>query len=148
MYFRNTIRLLCQMVWIQIVISIQIWVLTACKGYQKTTKDRRRQGRVKTPINGHYSSTIVSVWADAEGGGARDPNPPPPHCKTEKNIGFRNTGPVPLKNHKATKPAFNIGPSSALFKWRFTGGPKTAPSYSGILILSSTKETLSKLDPL
>ena len=24
-----------------------------------------------------------------------------------------NTGPDPLKNHKATKPAFNVGPSSA-----------------------------------
>ena len=33
-----------------------------------------------------------------------------------------NTGADPLKNHKATKPAFNVGPSSA-FKWRFAGGP-------------------------
>ena len=34
--------------------------------------------------------------------------------KNHKNIGFlSNTGPDPLKNHKATKPAFNIGPSSA-----------------------------------
>ena len=31
-----------------------------------------------------------------------------------KNIGFLSkTGPYPLKNHKATKPAFNVGPSSA-----------------------------------
>ena len=31
-----------------------------------------------------------------------------------KNIGFRcNTGPDPLIDHKATKPAFNVGPSSA-----------------------------------
>ena len=31
-----------------------------------------------------------------------------------KNIGFlSNTGPDPLKNHKATKPAFNVGLSSA-----------------------------------
>ena len=45
-----------------------------------------------------------------------------------KNIGFpRNTGPDPLKNHKATKPAFNVGPSSdaskAPLQWRFAGGP-------------------------
>ena len=37
--------------------------------------------------------------------------------KNHKNIGFlSNTGPDPMKNHKATnmtKPAFNIGPSSA-----------------------------------
>ena len=31
-----------------------------------------------------------------------------------KNIGFlSNTGPDPLKNHKATKPEFNVGPSLA-----------------------------------
>ena len=33
--------------------------------------------------------------------------------KNHKNIGFlSNTGSDPLKNHKATKPAFNVGPSS------------------------------------
>ena len=32
----------------------------------------------------------------------------------KKNIGFlSNTGPDPLKNHKATRPAFNVGLSSA-----------------------------------
>ena len=31
--------------------------------------------------------------------------------KNDKNIGFlSNTGPDNLKNHKATKPAFNLGP--------------------------------------
>ena len=35
--------------------------------------------------------------------------------ENHKNIGFlSNTGPDPFKNHKATKPAFNAGPSSAL----------------------------------
>ena len=34
--------------------------------------------------------------------------------KNHKNIGFlSNTGPEPLNIHKATKPAFNVGPSSA-----------------------------------
>ena len=34
--------------------------------------------------------------------------------KNHKNIVFlSNTGPDPLKNHKATKPAFNVGPSWA-----------------------------------
>ena len=28
-----------------------------------------------------------------------------------------NTGPDPLKNHKATKPAFDVGPSSLLAVW-------------------------------
>ena len=41
------------------------------------------------------------------GGGAGAPDPP-------ENIGFlSNIGPDPLKSHKATKPAFNVGPSSA-----------------------------------
>ena len=49
-----------------------------------------------------------------------------------KNIGFfSNTGPDPLKNHIATNPAFNVGPSSArqrnaismAFRWRVDDGP-------------------------
>ena len=37
-----------------------------------------------------------------------------PPLENYKNIGFlSNTGPDLLKNHKATKPAFNVGPSSA-----------------------------------
>ena len=37
-----------------------------------------------------------------------------PPLKNHKNIGFfSKTGPDPLKNHKAAKPAFNVGPSSA-----------------------------------
>ena len=40
------------------------------------------------------------------GGGAGGPDPT---LKNHKNIGFlSNTGPDPLKNHKATKPAFNV----------------------------------------
>ena len=36
--------------------------------------------------------------------------------KNHKNVGFLSntyTDPDPLKNHKAAKPAFNVGPSSA-----------------------------------
>ena len=44
------------------------------------------------------------------GGGTRGLDPP----EKSQNIGFlNNTGPDPLKNHKATKSAFNIGPSTA-----------------------------------
>ena len=51
-----------------------------------------------------------NTCADPEGGGAGGPDPP----EISKNIGFlRNTGPNSLQNHKATKPAFNVGPSSA-----------------------------------
>ena len=48
-------------------------------------------------------------WADPEGAGSPDP-----HLKNHKNIGFLcNTGPDLLKNHKAAKPAYNVGPTSA-----------------------------------
>ena len=52
-----------------------------------------------------------------------------------KAIGFHsNTGPDPLKNHKATKPAFKVRPS---FKWRFAGGPILVAF--GSSLTSSTK---------
>ena len=80
---------------------------------------------------------------------------PPP--KNHKNIGFlSNTSPDSLKNHKATKTAFNMGPSSArqqnaMEQWRFAGGSMIA-AYSvvvcGSSLPSSTKQTLSKLDSL
>ena len=63
------------------------------------------------------------VIADPEGG------PPVNH----KNIGFlSNTGLDPLKNHKATKAAFNVGPTMA--RQRIAGGPMIG-AYSGIWIL-------------
>ena len=38
----------------------------------------------------------------------------PPPLENHKDIGFlSNTVPDHLKNHKATKPAFNVGPLSA-----------------------------------
>ena len=37
-----------------------------------------------------------------------------PSLENHKNLGFvSNSGPDPLKNHKATEPAFNVGPSTA-----------------------------------
>ena len=47
----------------------------------------------------------------SRGGGDRGSGPP---LKNRKNIGFIcNAGPDPLKNHKASEPAFNVVPSSA-----------------------------------
>ena len=47
-------------------------------------------------------------------GGGQGVRTPPPPLKNHKNIVFRsNTGPDPLKNLKATKPVFNVRPSSA-----------------------------------
>ena len=59
--------------------------------------------------------TFVSCTNPEEGGGGAGALPPPPSpLKNQQNIGFQsNTSPDPLKIHKATKPAFNVGPSSA-----------------------------------
>ena len=52
----------------------------------------------------------TTTCVDPEGGtGGPDPHPP------EKSQKYRylSTGPDPLKHHKANKPAFNVGPTSA-----------------------------------
>ena len=53
------------------------------------------------------------------------PPPPPPPLKNHKNIGLLSkAGLDPLKNHKATKLAFDVGPywptSETPFKWRIS----------------------------
>ena len=54
---------------------------------------------------------MIFPCADPEGGGGGAGGPDPLKIK---NIGFlSNTGPDPLKNYKATKPAFNVGLTSA-----------------------------------
>ena len=51
---------------------------------------------------------MIRQWANPEGD--RGLGPPP----LKNHLGFlSNTGPDLLKNQKATKPAFNVGPSSA-----------------------------------
>ena len=63
------------------------------------------------------SNGISIMWLNGahgriqRGGGDRGSGPP---LKNHKTLGFlSNTGPDPLKNHKATKPAFNVRPLSA-----------------------------------
>ena len=63
-----------------------------------------------------------------------------------------------LKNQTATKPVFNVGPSSAghhrAFKWRFAGGPMMArlkwyldPLYSHHLKKRGRKKNVDKFGP-
>ena len=55
---------------------------------------------------------ISSACADPDGGGGVGMGSGPPPLKNHKNIGFlSNTGLHPMKSHKATKLAFNVGPS-------------------------------------
>ena len=69
--------------------------------------------------------------------------------KYHKKGFLSNTGPDPLKNCKATGPEFNVRPSSGCQQnaiwWYFTG-PLLVVFWSSLL--SSTKKTLSKSDPL
>ena len=84
--------------------------------------------------------------------GDRGSGPPPPHPrKIKKNIGLiHNTGPDLPKNHKATKPAFKVGPSSArqrngikmAFRWWADDGP-----FKVIFGSSSTKNNIIKVGP-
>ena len=93
-------------------------------------------------------------------GGERGSGPPSP-LKNHQNIGFLSkTGPDRLKNHKATKPAFNVGSPSArqrnaikmAFRWWADDGSLWV--VLGPLSLSVSKKTkqkkntLSELDPL
>ena len=63
--------------------------------------------------------------------GAGGPDPPPEISQKYGGYFFCNTGPDRLKNHKTTKPAFNVGPSSVrqrnaisvAFRWRADDGP-------------------------
>ena len=73
---------------------------------------------------------IVYVHVRVQRGGV--PGVRTPLLKNNKNKGFlSNSGPDPLKNYEATKPAFNVGPSSArqrnaiymAFRWPAQGGP-------------------------
>ena len=62
---------------------------------------------------------MFEPWGDPEGGGGGGKGVRTP-LKNNKKIGFRSkTDPDSLKNHKATKPAFNVRLSSA-------GGPMMA----------------------
>ena len=56
-------------------------------------------------------ATNLSSLMGGYRGGNRVSGPPP---EKSQKLGFvSNTGQDPLKNHKATKPAFNVGPLSA-----------------------------------
>ena len=77
-----------------------------------------------------------------------------PTLKNHKNIGFlSNTGPDPLKNHKATKPALNVRPSLVhqrnpiymAFCWWADDGPLIVVFQSSLPI--STKKNPVKVGP-
>ena len=79
-----------------------------------------------------------------------DPPPPPPPEKSQKYRVSLQYWSVSLENHKATKPAFNVEPSSAHqrntilmeFRWRANDDPLIV--VFGSSLSSSTKKTTYK----
>ena len=70
---------------------------------------------------------ILNTCADPEGltGG------PHPSLKNQKTIGFlNNTDQVPPRNHKATKPSLNVGPTSHASETPFSLPVQRWPAYS------------------
>ena len=99
------------------------------------------------PSSSELCSAAISCADPERGTGVRTPLP-----ENHKHILFpSNTGPDPLKNHKATKPAFNVGPSSACkrnaiemtFRWRADGGPHIVVFGSPLQL----KKTVVKVGP-
>ena len=87
---------------------------------------------------------LACTCADTEG----DTGGPDPTSWNITIFFFGNTGPDPLENHKATKPAFNVEPSSArqqnamqmVFRWRANYGSLLVVHVFGSSLLSSTKK--------
>ena len=82
------------------------------------------------------------------GGGGQESGPPPPKKKNHKKyrVSWQYWSGSP-ENHNATKPAFNVGPSSAhqqnaismAFRWRVND--------SRLIVYSQLKKPTPKLDP-
>ena len=76
--------------------------------------------------------------------------------KNHKNLVCRQYWSGSPKNHKATKPEFNVGPSSArqrnaiqmAFRWQADDGLLLVVFGSSLLNQKKKKKPLSKLDPL
>ena len=97
------------------------------------------------PTEALTSQTHVGSW---EGGGVRTP----PETSQKYWISSQYWSGSPT-NHKATKPAINVGPLSArqrmAFPWRADDGPLLVAFRSSLhSINNNKKKTLSVLDPL
>ena len=87
--------------------------------------------RAKADAHDKMGFQCISISVDIVRSHARIQRGDSSHLKNHKNIEFlSNTGPDPLKFSKTTKPAFNVGSSSArqrnAIERRFAGGPMMA----------------------
>ena len=91
------------------------------------------------PCPADYIYMHNTSCVNPEGGGGTGGLDPPPWTINKKIGLLCNTCPDPLKNHKATKPAFNVGPFSGTPAKRHLNGDLLVgrwwPAYSGIWIL-------------
>ena len=79
--------------------------------------------------------------------------PPHPPRKSQKYRVFSKTGLDPLKKHKATKPALNVGPLSPrqqnavqmAFRWRADDGPLTDDGPLIVAFRSSLPSSIEKI---
>ena len=93
-----------------------------------------------------YSPTYTNTCIGGSRGGTSGLDP----LKNHKNKGFLcNSCPDPLNNHKATKPAFNVGPSSAHQRNATASGPMMAHLKRRLYPLSpyQLKEKVIKFEP-
>ena len=99
-------------------------VIVGATGCGKSTQIPQVSGGLYRENTHTKNTAFVDPEGGGGGGGTGDLDPPE---KSQKIVFLSKTGPDPLKNHKATKPAFNVGPSLAWrLKWRFAGGPMMA----------------------
>ena len=88
--------------------------LSICRGYQQKIKITPGKEGVKANIAFNFFFQKYHQHAQILRGGGGGTGVQDPPEKSQKSIGLlNNTGPYPLKNHKATQQAFNVGPFSA-----------------------------------
>ena len=128
-------------------------VKTPLQCYNFHTSSGSQSDSAKMHKVGGLKFTPHATWADPEGGGTGGPDPPPPEKSQKYRVSLQYWS-RSLKNHKDTKPAFTVGPSSArqrntiemVFRWEANDGPFIAVFGSSILPL--TEKNVIKLDPL
>ena len=110
-------------------------------GVTKITQTENKS--TKEQIVADLSSFLQPTCADLEGGTRGPYRYPPLPLKNCKAVGFlSNTVPDPMKNHKATKPAFNVGPAK-----RADDGPLIVVFGSSLPLSTKKNCDLSELDP-
>ena len=84
-----------------------IGMINTYKSLKRRQRGDRAAYQLQMYVGFRYCGVLCQVRIEWGGGGTGAPDPP----EKSQKLGFlSNTGPDPLKNHKATEPAFNAGP--------------------------------------